>query len=281
MKLSIITVNLNNRDGLQKTIDSVVSQTFKDFEWIVIDGGSTDSSKELIEQYADHFAYWVSEPDKGIYNAMNKGIKVAKGEYLQFLNSGDWLWDDGILQTIFNEPITTDILFGHSLVHDPIVGNYIIGPKNTRFSAFELLAKSLPHQSTFISRRLFSKFGLYDESYKITADMKFFYNAIINGNASLSYINCIIVNYDGSGISNTDSSLCQKETERVFLEYLPVRLLDDFIAAQDVILNKGIIDRCRETEKSNKAAIRLYNTMMRYLPTRVLAQVILNHRKKK
>ena len=85
MKLSIITVNLNNREGLQKTIDSVVNQTFRDFEWIVIDGGSTDGSKELIEQYADHFAYWVSEPDKGIYNAMNKGIKVAKGEYLQFL----------------------------------------------------------------------------------------------------------------------------------------------------------------------------------------------------
>ena len=91
MKLSIITVNLNNRDGLQKTIDSVVSQTFKDYEWIVIDGGSTDGSKELIEQYADHFTDWVSEPDKGIYNAMNKGIGMASGEYIQFLNSGDSL----------------------------------------------------------------------------------------------------------------------------------------------------------------------------------------------
>ncbi len=89
MKLSIITVNLNNKDGLQKTIDSVISQTFKDFEWIVIDGGSTDGSKELIEKYSDYISYWVSEPDKGIYNAMNKGIKVAKGDYLEFLNSGD------------------------------------------------------------------------------------------------------------------------------------------------------------------------------------------------
>ena len=94
MKLSIITVNLNNRDGLKKTIDSVISQTFKDFEWIVIDGGSTDGSRELIEQYVNHFAYWVSEPDKGVYNAMNKGVKKAKGEYLQFLNSGDWLRDE-------------------------------------------------------------------------------------------------------------------------------------------------------------------------------------------
>ena len=92
MKLSIITVNLNNRDGLQRTIDSVVSQTFTDYEWIVIDGGSTDGSRELIGQHQDRFAYWCSEPDKGIYNAMNKGIAHAKGEWLQFLNSGAWLY---------------------------------------------------------------------------------------------------------------------------------------------------------------------------------------------
>lgn len=91
IKLSIITVNLNNCDGLRRTIDSVVSQTFTDFEWIVIDGGSTDCSRELMEQYKDHFAFWCSEPDNGIYNAMNKGIVHANGEWLLFLNSGDWL----------------------------------------------------------------------------------------------------------------------------------------------------------------------------------------------
>ena len=78
MKLSIITINYNNKAGLQKTIDSVVAQTWRDFEWIIIDGGSTDGSKELIEQYQQHFAYWCSEPDKGVYNAMNKGIDKAK-----------------------------------------------------------------------------------------------------------------------------------------------------------------------------------------------------------
>ena len=91
--LSIITVNLNNCDGLQKTIDSVVGQTFTDYEWIVIDGGSMDGSRELIEQYADCLAYWCSEPDNGIYNAMNKGISRATGEWLLFLNSGDSLFN--------------------------------------------------------------------------------------------------------------------------------------------------------------------------------------------
>lgn len=101
MKLSIITVNLNNRDGLKRTIDSVVSQTFTDYEWIVIDGGSNDGSRELIEHYSDHFAYWCSEPDKGIYNAMNKGIAHAKGEWLQFLNSGDVLYSNNTLASVF------------------------------------------------------------------------------------------------------------------------------------------------------------------------------------
>ena len=89
MKLSVITINFNNRDGLRKTIESVVNQTYNDFEYIIIDGGSTDGSVDVIKEYADRIDYWVSEPDKGIYNAMNKGIDVAKGEYCIFMNSGD------------------------------------------------------------------------------------------------------------------------------------------------------------------------------------------------
>lgn len=92
-KLSIITVNLNNKDGLQKTIESVISQTCKDFEWIIIDGGSVDGSKDIIEKYSKEIDYWVSESDQGIYHAMNKGILRSHGEYLLFLNSGDYLFD--------------------------------------------------------------------------------------------------------------------------------------------------------------------------------------------
>ena len=101
-KLSIITVNLNKAKGLQKTIESVIFQTFTDYEYIIIDGGSTDGSKQIIEQYADKITYWVSEPDSGIYNGMNKGIKVAKGEYCLFLNSEDYLLSNEILQNVRN-----------------------------------------------------------------------------------------------------------------------------------------------------------------------------------
>ena len=96
--LSIITINYNNINGLQNTLQSVFCQSRHDFEWIVIDGGSTDGSKELLEKYTNRINYWVSEPDHGIYEAMNKGIKVAKGDYLQFLNSGDCLADKDIIK---------------------------------------------------------------------------------------------------------------------------------------------------------------------------------------
>ena len=89
MRLSIITINYNNREGLRKTIESVVNQTYRNFEYIIIDGGSTDGSVEVVKEYADRISYWVSEPDNGIYNAMNKGVLAANGKYIQFLNSGD------------------------------------------------------------------------------------------------------------------------------------------------------------------------------------------------
>ena len=100
MKLSVITINYNNRDGLRKTIESVVNQTCRDFEYIIIDGGSTDGSVDVIKQYADRIDYWVSEPDKGIYHAMNKGIAVAHGEYLNFMNSGDCFYESTVVENV-------------------------------------------------------------------------------------------------------------------------------------------------------------------------------------
>ena len=136
MKLSIITINYNNAEGLRKTLASVAAQTFRDFEHIIVDGGSTDESVEIIRQYADNEAIrpenskadnlalspyhlitsspiiWISEPDSGIYNAMNKGIKMAKGEYLLFLNSGDYLVDADTLKNVFEEANDVDIIYG-------------------------------------------------------------------------------------------------------------------------------------------------------------------------
>ena len=112
MRLSIITVNYNNCMGLQRTMDSVIAQSFEDYEWLVIDGGSSDGSRELIEQNAEHFTYWVSEPDHGVYHAMNKGIAKAKGDYMCFLNSGDVYADAHVLERVFDYPLGQDLVFG-------------------------------------------------------------------------------------------------------------------------------------------------------------------------
>ncbi|MEG1573526.1 MAG: glycosyltransferase family 2 protein, partial [Bacteroidales bacterium] len=111
-KLSIITINLNDAAGIEKTLKSIwEKQSFRDFEHIVIDGGSKDGSVEVIKKYEKNLAYWISEPDKGIYNAMNKGIAKATGEYLLFINGGDWLADD-VLAEVFAIPFEEDIVYG-------------------------------------------------------------------------------------------------------------------------------------------------------------------------
>ena len=141
MTLSIITINYNNLEGLRKTIDSVISQTWHDFEWIIIDGGSTDGSKELIEETAKQLAssdfnplsYWCSEPDKGIYNAMNKGVAVAKGQYCIFMNSGDCFYDKNVVKDIIEANISEDIVTG-AIQRD---GNFIYNsPKHVSMRHF-------------------------------------------------------------------------------------------------------------------------------------------------
>ena len=112
MKYSIITVNFNNRDGLRKTIESVIHQTCRDYEYIVIDGGSTDGSVDVLKEYDKNIDYWVSEPDKGIYNAMNKGITQAHGEYLNFMNSGDCFYDKNVLENLCEKGLSSDIIVG-------------------------------------------------------------------------------------------------------------------------------------------------------------------------
>lgn len=250
MKLSIITVNLNNRDGLQKTIDSVVSQTFRDFEWIVIDGGSTDGSKELIEQYADHVAYWVSEPDKGIYNAMNKGIKVAKGDYLQFLNSGDWLCDEKALERFFSHGFTADVAYGNL---------YLSGEDGLEELCYSdilslkfFLKQTLCHNATFIKRVLLLE-NLYDENLKIVSDWKFFLIQLLN-NKDFQYINEFVIVYDMSGISSVNGELAVREMTDIVAVTIPKAMLQDFKRMDEMeeLLSKDHVRKVLEFGRKKK-----------------------------
>lgn len=222
-KLSIITINYNNRDGLRKTIESVVNQTWQDFEYIVIDGGSKDGSVEVIKEFADHIDYWVSEPDKGIYNAMNKGVAVAKGEYCQFLNSGDTLSDTNVAKCIVGELEDKAIYFAQTRFTDTLAT--ITAPRQITMRT--LYTRSLPHPSSYIQRQLLLKFP-YDETLRIVSDWKFWIQAIILDNCSYDILDWIVVDFDTTGISAKQKNIVSIERDVVLKQLLPNRIYIDY-----------------------------------------------------
>lgn len=225
VKLSIVTINYNNCAGLQKTINSIVAQTWRDFEWIVIDGGSNDGSKELIEKYQEHFAYWCSEPDKGVYNAMNKGIAKAKGEYLNFMNSGDYFASERVLEDVFDSEVDNDIIFGYMmrLSIDGQPNNASMMKQDVKW--YDFFNDTFPHQSSFIKRDLFLKYGLYDETYIALADWKFFILCVVYHKASFRFVPIKISVYECGGLS--DREVGKIERDRLRKEMFPQLVMDD------------------------------------------------------
>ena len=229
MKLSIITINLNNADGLRKTIKSVVSQTTNlVFEYIIIDGGSTDGSVEVIKEYAERIKYWVSEPDKGIYHAMNKGIRVAEGDYCQFLNSGDWLAADDVIGKMLNPLPDCSIFYGNMLKQLPNGKVYRDFCGKGNISMFTFYRGSLNHSPALIKRSLFEKYGLYDETLKIVSDWKWYLVAIGLNNESVRYTDIDVTCFNMIGISNMFPELENQERRAVMEQIIPHSILMDY-----------------------------------------------------
>lgn len=216
MKISIITINLNNREGLKKTIESVISQTYQDFELIIIDGGSTDGSIKIIEENSKYIKYWCSEIDRGIYNAMNKGVLASTGEYVIFLNSGDYFNNNFVLKKVIPF-LKGSHYYGGIELRGNNLFDYNINSEDDILHV--MFTKKLPHQSTFISRKVFEEFGLYNENYKIISESIKFFNDIICYNASVEKIPFIISNFDTNGISTRERELYNKEN-KIFLQQI-------------------------------------------------------------
>ena len=221
MKVSIVTINYNNRDGLNKTIKSVVNQTTKDFEYIVIDGGSTDGSLDIIKTYSNRLNYWVSEPDRGVYHAMNKGIDVALGEYCIFMNSGDIFYDNTTLADIIPELDGSDVILGDTLESD---GSIKFHKEEMTFKT--LYNGSISHQSSFIKTSLLKKYH-YDETLKIVSDWKFFLQTLIIDNCSYKGISQFISIYDVSGITYSNMDKFIEERTHVINKMFPYRIVQD------------------------------------------------------
>lgn len=225
MTISIITINYDNLDGLEKTIASVMSQTWRDFEWIIIDGGSQDGSKEVIEALASNpeanVTYWCSEPDKGVYNAQNKGIQHAKGEYMSFLNSGDTYYDENTLSKVWSMPHTYDVVYGDWLWCYPDHEVLADCPHKANMATFYV--SNICHQAMFIKSSILQEEG-YDESFRIYADWARWMKLACDG-GSFEYVPYTICRFAMGGISGKWNEQCSLEGDRI-RAYPPSQIKD-------------------------------------------------------
>jgi glycosyltransferase involved in cell wall biosynthesis len=230
VKLSIITVNLNNCQGLAETIKSVVSQHYKDYEFLVIDGNSTDGSVEVIRANERNISHWISENDSGIYQAMNKGIRLATGEYLLFLNSGDWLAGNHVLENVFNNQSGSDFISGGIYYYDTDKAEIKWEvPAPEKLTAKTLLLGSLSHQATFIKADLFKKYGPYNEELRIVSDWVFFLDTLLAGDCSYQRYPGVVSFFAMDGIScNPKYELARKKEQQKILEERYPRFLQDY-----------------------------------------------------
>lgn len=223
MKLSIVTINYNNAEGLRKTLESVAAQTNRHFEHIIVDGGSADGSVDVIKEYESTIKQsvtidqstiqlkWVSEKDKGIYNAMNKGIRMAKGEYLLFLNSGDALENAEVVENFYKADIKADIATG---IEKRPNGKFDYPRKEEELCYSYFYNDTMLHQSTFIRRDAFERFGMYNENNRVASDWEWFFRAIIKENASYAPLDFVVADFEGNGISATSDNTELRAVER-------------------------------------------------------------------
>lgn len=249
MKLSIITIAYNNHEGLKRTLQTVANQSYDDFEQIVIDGGSKDGSLDVIKSYEGLIPNykWVSEPDKGIYDAMNKGIAFAEGEYCLFLNSGDVLYGDNALLVLMQNNPSADIvscnaIYEKSQFHDE---RFIISPLEIRAS--DIILNYLPHQATLIRRSLFSIIHNYDTSFKVVSDWLFFIEALLVYGATYEHVHMFLSQCESEGISNNpeNNKIMDEEFHRGLRKVLPL-YYKDYVELR----NERI---CRNNEKQQFA----------------------------
>lgn len=250
LKLSIITINYNNAEGLRKTLASIAAQTYVDIEHIIVDAASTDGSIDIIKEYvraSNYAVVWSSEPDGGIYAGMNKGIRKASGEYVWILNSGDCVAAPDVVERMCNELENERVreLGGIDVLSGNIINVYAGGrkkedsvrcteygvePRPMDVSMLTFYSGTVPHDAAFVKRELFEKYGYFDEKMKICADWKLYLDMIAFGGVQPWYVNIDVVLFDMSGISNTNDELRLAERRAYLEQVLPAAVLKDYDA---------------------------------------------------
>ena len=248
MTLSIITINRNNAQGLKKTMQSVVSQTSKDLEYIVVDGASTDKSVEVIKHFAEQRDIrWVSERDKGIYNAMNKGIGMAQGEYVMILNSGDYLASPQVVDEMGKALVANncpDILYGNMLKRWPDGKTQRDRQLRDDYSLFDFYNGTLNPDGTYIRRSLFAQYGPFDESLKICSDWAWMLKTVGMNGVKPLHVDLDTLYFDMTGVSEggeRSRQTIRNERQQVLNQTLPAAVLEDYDRyATDILMMRRL-----------------------------------------
>lgn len=217
MKISVITVNYNNLKGLETTLNSVFVQTYGQTEYIVIDGDSKDGSKEILEQNDSRITCWISEPDNGIYHAMNKGIKKSTGDYLFFLNSGDTFYKNSVLEEFAKNNPIEDIIYGNVNVVF-LSGKSKIKHHNQELNLLSCLTETITHQAMFLKKHLF-KDKLYNTDYKLISDWIYYFEQIVLYNKTSKHLDMVIANFETAGLSSNTKLIKQERKEYLIRKF--------------------------------------------------------------
>lgn len=255
MKISIITICYNAQDTIEETIENVLSQSYADIEYIVVDGKSTDNTVSLIEKYQDRIAAFICEKDTGVYNAMNKGIALATGDVIFFLNSGDLFYNDHVVEHVVDfikENDDVEMVYGDVIVVDPDKAIARI-QSIEKFDKINFYDGTICHQAIFAKTSLFKKYGGFDESYIISADYEWLLRLIFYHRVKIMRINLIVAFYQLGGLSSAPENygtylLERDKIRKIYYNKLELYLFQNerFLRIADISLRRVIAKIAKE-----------------------------------
>ena len=248
-KVSIITVVYNNARTIEQTIRSVLSQTYQNIEYIVIDGGSTDGTVEIIRKYLDWIDIFISEKDEGLYYAMNKGIGLASGDIIGILNSDDKYIENAISLVIDHyKNRKADVLYGNALVVDSAVKSRMYIGSDIEELWYRM---AIPHPATFVKRDIYVKYGIFDTQYQIAADYDLILRLYSNG-VKFDHIDNTLTVFRSGGISTLKAWECNEETWQISMKYIQFcpKKEEYLTKIQEVYARKKFIKSWTENDKS-------------------------------
>ena len=214
--ISIITAVFNGNSTIEETIKSVINQNYPNMEYLIIDGGSTDGTIETLKKYDDHIDYWVSAPDKGVYDAFNKGIDLARGEWLYFLGADDRFYDGDVLRRFFSKPHNSKMIYGN------VIWGNTDKIYDGEFNKSRFNFQNICQQAIFYHRELFKMIGKFDLKYGISADWVFNMKVFSLKNTTPTFINAIVAFYSTEGMSNRqidEAEAFARKRDKLFKEF--------------------------------------------------------------